>query len=468
MTIEEALAVVDKYLYPQHLNHVQEIVLRTAWQGQSYRECAKTHGYTPEYIKAVGYKLWKLLSSAFGEPISKNNLQSVLRRHLSLPKLEIPDHQQSSEEQITTQSSQLTAQEAEEESLMVKTHQRWGEAVDTSIFYGRTEELMTLEQWILPDRCRLIGLFGMGGIGKTALSCKLAKQIQGEFEYLFWVSLRNALPLQELLSDLLLFLSNQQETEEANLSPTVGGRISQLIDYLRRSRCLVVLDNVDAILCSGTYAGNYRQGYQEYGELFQQVAEVEHQSILLLTSREILKEVDLLEGKKLPIRSLQLHGLKEEQVKSIFISKGCCVNWKNKLKVLINECEGNPLMIKAFASTINRLFDNSFSSHIDYGKDFLTIIPEIKQILDYHWLRLSKLEKLIMYWIAGSQKTISLQEIQNQYQLIYRKEGLEVIESIISLTRRFLIIKTSLGFRPINLFKTYINIKMSSCNFLDK
>ena len=58
MKIEEVLTIVDKYSQ-QRLNHVQELVLCASWQGYSYQECAKTHGYTPEYIKAVGYKLWQ-------------------------------------------------------------------------------------------------------------------------------------------------------------------------------------------------------------------------------------------------------------------------------------------------------------------------------------------------------------------------------------------------------------------------
>src|SRR5512139_1328646 len=35
--------------------------------------------------------------------------------------------------------------------------QDWGEAPDVSLFYGRTTELTHLTQWILQDRCRLIG-----------------------------------------------------------------------------------------------------------------------------------------------------------------------------------------------------------------------------------------------------------------------------------------------------------------------
>lgn len=44
----------------------------------------------------------------------------------------------------------------------------WGEATDVSVFYGRTEELSKLEQWVVQDNCRVVALLGMGGIGKTS------------------------------------------------------------------------------------------------------------------------------------------------------------------------------------------------------------------------------------------------------------------------------------------------------------
>lgn len=80
MNVEEALLILDTALKPKFLNNVQEIVFRQAWLGETYQEIANSSGYNANYIKDVGYKLWKLLSKVFEEVVTKSNFQSVLRR----------------------------------------------------------------------------------------------------------------------------------------------------------------------------------------------------------------------------------------------------------------------------------------------------------------------------------------------------------------------------------------------------
>ena len=138
----------------------------------------------------------------------------------------------------------------------------WGEAPDVSVFYGRDRELQTLTTWIERDRCRLVSVVGMGGIGKTFLTTKLAHQLQSQFNTVCWRSLRNAPTLSCLLPDLIQVCS--QERDVATVGSTNAERISQLLHHLQQHRCLLILDNVEAILDGGTNsipAGNYRPTY---------------------------------------------------------------------------------------------------------------------------------------------------------------------------------------------------------------
>jgi hypothetical protein len=80
MKIEKALFFLDIVLHQKILNNVQELVFRQAWAGQTYPEIAESSGYDANYIKDVGYKLWKLLSKAFEEKVTKSNFRSVIRR----------------------------------------------------------------------------------------------------------------------------------------------------------------------------------------------------------------------------------------------------------------------------------------------------------------------------------------------------------------------------------------------------
>ncbi|NJM23856.1 MAG: hypothetical protein HC907_37290 [Richelia sp. SM1_7_0] len=164
-----------------------------------------------------------------------------------------------------------------------QTWQNWGDAPDVSVFYGRTQELHILQQWILDEHCRLITLIGIGGIGKTTLSVKLAQQLVEQFDYLIWLSLRNAPPPLEVLATGVQFLSNGEETD---LPKDISYRINCLLKYLQNKRCLLILDNIDTIFFEGNYAGSYLEGYEGYGEVFRKIGETSHQSCLLLTSRE--------------------------------------------------------------------------------------------------------------------------------------------------------------------------------------
>jgi hypothetical protein len=328
-------------------------------------------------------------------------------------------------------------------SVTAKVLQDWGEAPDVSVFYGRTEELATLSHWILEERCRVITLLGMGGMGKTSISVKLAQQIHNEFEFAIWRSLRNAPPVKDLLAELLCFLSNEQETD---LPKTVDGRISRLLRYLQAHRCLLVLDNADTILqgCdplqeSCNYcAGYYREGYEGYGELLRRMGEAPHQSCLVLTSREKPKEIGRLEGETLPVRVLQLKGLQVVEVQEIFRAKGDFSGSLAEWSRLIQYYAGNPLELNIVSTTIQKLFDGKIS---EFLKQNTTVFGEIRNLLEQQFERLSDAEKEISKWLAINRQPASFSELREK--LVPSIPPQKLLEALASLEERALIEKNA-------------------------
>ncbi len=178
----------------------------------------------------VGPKFWKILSLALGEPVSKKNFQAALERKWQQ---QIKQHQD--REAFELRKNQ-DLDNSTAHSSPTPHRSDWGATIDVSFFYGRSSELALLEQWIHLEPSRVLAILGMGGVGKTALAVKVGQQIQGNFEAVIWRSLRNAPPLENLLRELVPFLSEQQDNQ---------AELKQLLYWLRSKRCLLILDNVE-------------------------------------------------------------------------------------------------------------------------------------------------------------------------------------------------------------------------------
>ncbi|MBE8966762.1 pentapeptide repeat-containing protein [Nostocales cyanobacterium LEGE 12452] len=325
----------------------------------------------------------------------------------------------------------------ETESRWTNPQQDWDTAVDTSVFYGREAELTQLWQWVVSERCRLVGVLGIGGIGKSTISVKAALQMQTEFEIVVWRSLANAPPLDELLSSLLKFLM-PLFGEDPIILTTLDQQISKLMQYLRSRRCLLLLDNAETIL-QREPVGQWRTGYEGYGQLLRAIGEASHQSCLLFTSREKPREMALMEGAQALVRSLTLSGLTPADGRAIFRQKGAFTGSEAEWQTLIHHYGGNPLALKLVAAAIGDLFDGSITEVLPYLSQGLAVFEDIRDLLDRQFDRLSEAEQKTLSWFAIHREPVSIADIREN--VVDSAAQQSVPNLINSLLRRSLIEK---------------------------
>jgi WD40 repeat protein/transcriptional regulator with XRE-family HTH domain len=305
----------------------------------------------------------------------------------------------------------------------------WGDAPHTRGFHGRVKELAELKHWVVDDHCQVVAILGMGGIGKTSLAVVLADQVKGAFARVFWRSLQNAPPLKSFLQSCVQFLSDQRPDDLED----IDSYISMLITCLRKHRCLLVLDNMESVLQGHERAGQYREGYEDYGKLIRVVGELEHQSCLLLTSREKPQDLAHLEGTVSLVRSLPLAGVGPSEGQQILRDKGLSGSdqaWAE----LVRLYSGNPLMLKLASEEIRELFEGDIGAFLQTGS---TISGDVQNLLSQQFYRLSKTEQEIMYWLAIEREVVVLNDLL-EVSLPILSQG-ELQRTLHSLRRRSMI-----------------------------
>jgi hypothetical protein len=438
ISVEEALEIVERVTNQGGLSKVQEIVFRQCWEECSYQEIARNSGYQLGYIRDVGHKLWQFLSKAFGQKVTKTNFQRIINQYqLNASELKSEHHLPFNTFDLLTPQQSSTNQKQDRK-----------EVIDVSTFFGRVSELAVLEQWIVGDRCRVVALCGMPGIGKTSLAAVCAERTQSEFEYLIWHNVRNAQPIQELLTEIILFLSQQQQAVE--LPQTTDSLLAHLMKYFRQHRCLLILDNYESVLQSGGKAGRYHDRYEGYGQLLRQVADERHQSCLLLTTREMPISLTVKEGNNLPVRSLQLSGLSPEPAYEILKVKGL-VFTPEEAQELVSRYSGNPLALKIASASIQSLYKKDISKFLSHGR---TVFGEIWDLLEQQFSRLSNREKQVILWLTSYQEDPHLLKLdENELPGLCTRTVLEALQS---LQMRSLIEKNSLCFTQPSMILEYI------------
>ncbi|MEM1256468.1 MAG: AAA-like domain-containing protein [Cyanobacteria bacterium P01_H01_bin.21] len=82
MNPNEVLLTIEERLLKRKLTPAERIVLGQTWNQQTYDQMAKHSGYGDAHLKDTGYKLWRAISQALGQRVTKKSLLFVLQEYL--------------------------------------------------------------------------------------------------------------------------------------------------------------------------------------------------------------------------------------------------------------------------------------------------------------------------------------------------------------------------------------------------
>ena len=421
----------------EHLDNLQEAILRGSMQGEKYTKIAEEIHCNESYVRQVGSQLWQILSEEFGEDVNKKNFRSAMERlQVSLFSNVVQDHVRVRNINFCGEgryppdipNSQPPNQETSNTKQPQTLHQDLSEMPELGDFYDRTPELDTLTTWILQQRSRLIALTGISGIGKTSLAVQLVQQTKDEFEYVVWRNLDTSPTLPEFEANLIQFLS---QSEKLN-SPTTNPKRLPLIKYLQNHRCLIVLDDIHNLFCSGELAGKYKPECEEYRSLFKQIEKLSHPCCFLLIGWEQPREVTQVKSQNTLIRTLQLKGLDLAAGREILRDYG--LEESDNSEALIHRYQGNPLWLKSVANLIQELGIGVTELLLD---DTILLPEDLKDVLQKQYDRTSELEKQVMSLLARENQPVNLAKLLEKGQI----SSSDLLNALQSLSRRCLIEK---------------------------
>jgi AAA+ ATPase superfamily predicted ATPase len=433
MELKEVLRFADEKVFSKtgkHLDDLQEAILKEALQGRKYAKIAQDRDCSEGYVRVAASELWKILSDVLGEDVSKVNVRAILERanfytNFSPTTIASENVTVNNNVNICHERARSPTETQNPEQTPKQLHIDLGDAPEIFSFFDRTPQLTTLENWITQDRTRLVALLGISGIGKTTLSLHLIDQIKTQFDYIIYRSLHFSPTLEKYLSKILKIFS-----ESSEIPQNIETQISQILDYLRKYRCLIILDDVQALFSSGQLAGQYKSGYEDYQLFFKQITEVNHNSCFLLISSEKPREIAELEKSNSPIHSLVLGSL-GLGAKEILSSHQLLES--ETWETLINIYQGNPLWLNITAALIRELFSSKVADFLQYDMPLLdeSLQSRLEQLLG----RLTEEEVTVITQLAQETEAIILSEILNKIKL----SNSDLINAIKSLCMRFLL-----------------------------
>lgn len=345
---------------------VERFILKGAWENADYETMASESGYARNYLNSLAApKIWKLYRETIGFKISKSDFRTFFEK------------KEYSDFYSVLKDLPEFIRVAEKYSNRVS----GGE-----IIVGRYAELKELSKLI--DSNKYIEIFGISGIGKSALARKWLdwvdrnEQYQSRWEGFHYIPIRrNYKSVEPLIIDLC---------HELEIEINEDSQCSELfIDKIVKTKNVVIID-----------FDNYKIDNEvifDLSNFLKSIIDRDHQSCIVFIFREPKFSYGILLNREKTANFLQVKEIDSSDAEKMLKEYKLVgdINWNSFVKGY----RGNPLALKMIASYIENYLGGDFNLFNQMKTIFMN--PDLESMLQEQYSRLTNEEKIFLYNLSN-------------------------------------------------------------------
>ncbi|AFZ09916.1 hypothetical protein Osc7112_5704 [Oscillatoria nigro-viridis PCC 7112] len=422
MDVTEVLQCADRLVFTKtgkHLDDIQKAVITGVYQGKTYDEIADDCKRSESRVRNIGRQLWQIFSKQLGEDINKHNFRSTITR-LNTTSPQIINVASNHNFNFCSSAYQANNENSNSNVNHKSLYHDLSLAPKITSFYDRTTELQTLSRWLIDQNVHLVSVLGLSGIGKTTLVKQFVDLNLQHFEVVIWKNLKLSQSLDGIINETLIGVDRD--------SIQTDNKLTQFFNLLRQQRCLIVLDDFQELFSKGELAGEFKTEYKTYQNLLTTIANIEHQSSLILISQEPCQEMISLDEDLYPIKCLELQGLDNTEIVKKWGFKDDEA-WTD----LSDLYGGNPVYLKDIASLIKNIFGGKVADFLK--EDSLIVTKDMKSRLTELFKRLSPTEQEILLQLSKFDVPVSREDLSQSLSL----SSTDLMNGLRSLGQRYLL-----------------------------
>ncbi len=321
---------------------------------------------------------------------------------------------------------------------------------ESSLFPNvRLDETKMVSDWLVSG-IKLVGIFGLGGMGKTLLSKEIAKLNSHLFDFIFWFDANSSSGIRLFLESIIDFLKIGTNID---LSEDLTFKGQEILQFVSKNKCLIIIDNLEYIE-EKEIRIHKKEDHQNYSyyQFFNDFCNQENLSNIVITSEIYSDCFTKFELKQLPVKWITLQPINVNASVKLFQELGIRIPG-NQIEKMVEMFGGNPLALALFSHFYGNYSKLNGIELQEFG-DSVFESPILENLIKESLNTLNDKQRTLLFWMAKNDNPVNFFQLKNAVNKVH--PDWNVIFNLDFLIKNHFIVERDGNLSIYSILKNYL------------